>query len=191
MDRDYRNQVVSDARWRRLKKYQKDVLAARYAALEEEIRRLCGALGIPDACARNAAELARRFVGRGHSPQALAAAALFLSCRMLKAPRPLDDFADYVENLEKMRRVVRELSLAAKNVPKYEHYVAVIVTRLGVPASAAKNALELLQRNRKALQGRNPWAAAAAALWLSGVDMASLRRFASPSAIKNIVRVLK
>ncbi|MFZ8839757.1 MAG: hypothetical protein ACO2PM_12795 [Pyrobaculum sp.] len=191
MDRDYKNQIVFDVRWRRLKKYRKDVLSVRYAALEEEIKRLCGALGLPDACAQNAAELARRFVGRGHPPQALAAAALFLSCRMLKAPRPLDDFADYVESLEKMKRVVRDLSESVKSVPKHEHYVAVIAARLGVPAVAAKNALELIQKNRRALQGRNPWAAAAAALWLSGVDMFLLRQFASPSAIKIIARHIK
>jgi transcription initiation factor TFIIB len=159
--------------------------------LEEEIKRLCGALGLPDACAQNAAELARRFVGRGHPPQALAAAALFLSCRMLKTPRPLDDFAGYVQSLEKMRRVVRELSESVKSVPKHEHYVAVIAARLGVPAVAAKNALELLHKNRRALQGRNPWAAAAAVLWLSGADLSQLKQFASVSAIKIIARLLK
>ena len=110
---------------------------------------------------------------------------------MLKMPRPISDFETYVESLEKMKRIIRELSALVKNVPRLEHYVAVIVARLNIPPFAAKSAIELLQRNKKVLQGRNPWAAAAAALWLSGVDISLLKQFASPSTIKNIAPLLK
>jgi transcription initiation factor TFIIB len=191
MDKDFRNETVIDPRWARLKKYQKDVLKLRYVALEEEITRLATALNIPQSCAENAAKLASKLVGSGYSPQALAAAALILSCRMLKMPRPISDFVNYVDNIEKMKRTLRELVALVKTPPRLEYYLAIIVARTNVPPLVAKSAMELLQRNRKVLQGRNPWAAAAAALWLHGVDMALLKPFASTSAIRNISRLLK
>ena len=190
MDKDFRNRTIFDIRWTRLRKFRKDVLSMRYVALEGEIKRLASQLNLPQSCADNALELAKQLAGSGYSPQALAAAALFLSCRMLKSPRPINDFSDYVD-IERMRRVIRELSALVKNVPRLEYYVAVITARLNIPPSVARSAVELLQRNKKVLQGRNPWAAAAAALWLSGVDISLLRQFASISAIKNIARILK
>jgi len=191
MDKDYKNDIIFDRRWPRLRKYQKDVLAMRYAKLEEEIMRLSSSLAIPQSCIDNAARLARQLVGRGYSPQALAAAALIMACRMSKTPRPISDFLHYVDNIEKMKRVLRELSILVKNTPQLDHYVAIIVARANIPPMVAKSAVELLHRNRRALQGRNPWAAAAAALWLNGVDMTLLKQFASASAIRNISKLLK
>jgi len=191
MERDYKNRIIFDIRWMRLKKYKKMLWIMKYVTLEEEMKRMTSALNLPRSCADNATELAKQFVGRGYSPQALVAAALFLSCRMLKSPRPISDFANYVEDLEKMKRIIRELSVLVKNVPQLEHYVAVIAARTQVPPSVAKSAVELLQKNKKVLQGRNPWAAAAAALWLSGVDISLLKQFASASTIKNIAPLLK
>ncbi len=190
MDRDYKNEPIVDIRWRRLKKYQKEVLRLRYAALEEEIKKLSAALSLPDTCAQNATELSKQLVGRGYSLQALAVAALIMACRMLKMPRPISEFANFVD-IEKTKRILREMSALVKTPPRLEHYVAVIASRLNVPPIVAKSAIEILQRNKKTLQGRNPWAAAAAALWLSGVSMSLLRQFASPSAIKIIARLLK
>jgi len=190
MERDYRNRIVYDIRWVRLKKYKKILWTMKYVEMAEEVKRLASALNLPQSCADNAIQLAKQLVGHGYSPQALAAASLFLSCRMLKNPRPLSDFANYVD-LEKMRKAIRGLSALVKNVPRLEHYVAVIAARLSVPPTVAKSAVDLLQRNKKALQGRNPWAAAAAALWLSGVDMSLLKQFASPSTIKIIARHIK
>ncbi len=191
MDRDYRNRAVFDVRWQRLKKYQKIMWALRYVELEEEVKRLTSVLNLPQNCAVNALMIARQHVGRGFSPQALAAAALIIACRMLKMPRPIEDFVGVVDNIEKMKKIIRELAVLVKTPPQLEYYVSVIASRLNVPPLVAKSAKELLQRNRRVLQGRNPWAAAAAALWLSGVDMSLLKQFASPSAIRIIARLLK
>jgi len=191
MDKDFRNEIVFDPRWRRLKKYNKDVLALRHATLKKEVERLAAMTNIPQSCTENAIILAAKLVGSGYSPQALAAAALIMACRIMKMPRPLNEFEGYVENIEKAKKILRELSTLVKNTPKLEHYVAIIVARTNTSPQVAKMAIELLRRNRKSLQGRNPWAAAAAALWLSGVDMNLLRQFASSSAIKNIARILK
>jgi len=191
MDKDFRNEIVFDPRWRRLKKYNKDVLALRHATLKKEVERLAAMTNIPQSCTENAIILAAKLVGSGYSPQALAAAALIMACRIMKMPRPLNEFEGYVENIEKAKKILRELSTLVKNTPKLEHYVAIIVARTNTSPQVAKMAIELLRKNRKSLQGRNPWAAAAAALWLSGVDMNLLRQFASSSAIKNIARILK
>ena len=191
MDKDFRNEIVFDPRWRRLKKYNKDVLALRHVTLKKEVERLAAMTNIPQSCTENAIILAAKLVGSGYSPQALAAAALIMACRIMKMPRPLNEFEGYVENIEKAKKILRELSTLVKNTPKLEHYVAIIVARTNTSPQVAKMAIELLRRNRKSLQGRNPWAAAAAALWLSGVEMNLLRQFASSSAIKNIARILK
>ncbi len=191
MDRDYKNRIIFDIRWPRLKKYQKITWIMRYVELEEEIKRLASVLNLPQNCADNALKIAKQLVGRGFSPQALAAASLIMACRMLKMPRPIEDFAGFVNDIKKMKKTLRELSALMKTPPQLEHYVGIIAARVGVSPVVAKSAVELLQRNRRALQGRNPWAAAAAALWLSGVDMSLLKQFASPSAIRIIARRLK
>jgi hypothetical protein len=47
--------------------------------------------------------------------------------------------------------------------PSIEDYVKTLAAR---PASIAKSAVELLERNRRLLFGKNPWVSAAA-LWLA------------------------
>ncbi|MFP3266270.1 MAG: hypothetical protein RXQ56_02210, partial [Thermoproteus sp.] len=42
-----------------------------------------------------------------------------------------------------------------------------VAARAGLPAAYMKRALEILEGNRRAVAGRNPWVLAAAALWLA------------------------
>jgi transcription initiation factor TFIIIB Brf1 subunit/transcription initiation factor TFIIB len=53
-----------------------------------------------------------------------------------------------------------------------EDYVKALAARVNLPAAVVKAAVEILERNRRVLFGKNPWVSAAAALWL-----ASLKRF--------------
>ncbi len=48
-----------------------------------------------------------------------------------------------------------------------EDYVKTPAARVNLPASIARSAVELLERNRRVLTGKNPWVWAAAALWLA------------------------
>jgi transcription initiation factor TFIIIB Brf1 subunit/transcription initiation factor TFIIB len=48
-----------------------------------------------------------------------------------------------------------------------EDYVKTLAARVNLPASVVKSAVELLERNRRVLAGKNPWVSAAAALWLA------------------------
>jgi transcription initiation factor TFIIIB Brf1 subunit/transcription initiation factor TFIIB len=56
--------------------------------------------------------------------------------------------------------------------PSIEDYVGTLAARVDLPAPVVKRALDILERNRRVLFGKNPWVSAAAALWL-----ASLKRF--------------
>jgi len=56
--------------------------------------------------------------------------------------------------------------------PGIEDYVKALAARVNLPAAVVKAAVELLEKNRRLLSGKNPWVSAAAALWL-----ASFRRF--------------
>ncbi len=56
--------------------------------------------------------------------------------------------------------------------PSVEDYVKTLAARVNLPAPVVKRALDILERNRRVLAGKNPWVSAAAALWL-----ASFKRF--------------
>jgi transcription initiation factor TFIIIB Brf1 subunit/transcription initiation factor TFIIB len=51
--------------------------------------------------------------------------------------------------------------------PSIKDYVKALAAKVGLPASTAKTALDILEKNRRLLAGRNPWIWAAAALWLA------------------------
>jgi transcription initiation factor TFIIIB Brf1 subunit/transcription initiation factor TFIIB len=57
--------------------------------------------------------------------------------------------------------------------PSTEDYVKTPAARVNLPASTAKSAVELLERNRRLLSGKNPWVSAAA-LWLASLKKLSL-----------------
>jgi transcription initiation factor TFIIIB Brf1 subunit/transcription initiation factor TFIIB len=81
--------------------------------------------------------------------------------------------------------------------PSVEDYVKTLAARVNLPAPVVKTAVELLEKNRRVLFGKNPWVSAAAALWL-----ASFKRFgllkalaeaagATPVSIRNAAKRLR
>jgi transcription initiation factor TFIIIB Brf1 subunit/transcription initiation factor TFIIB len=50
--------------------------------------------------------------------------------------------------------------------PSVEDYVRTLAARVNLPAPIVKAAVELLEKNRRVLAGKNPWVSAAA-LWLA------------------------
>ncbi len=89
-------------------------------------------------------------------------------------PRPLEDFLKCSRADE---RRVRKAAWRLKEVmklgrrPSIEDYVKTVAARVGLPAPVVKAAVDILERNRRVLAGKNPWVWAAA-LWL-----ASFKRF--------------
>jgi transcription initiation factor TFIIIB Brf1 subunit/transcription initiation factor TFIIB len=85
-------------------------------------------------------------------------------------PRPLEDFLKCSKAEERrVRRVAWRLKEAMKQSrrPSIEDYVKTLAARVNLPAAVVKAAVELLERNRRVLAGKNPWVSAAAALWLA------------------------
>ncbi len=95
---------------------------------------------------------------------------LWTAAEAVGVPRPLEDFLKCSKASE---RRVRRVAWRLKEVmrlgrrPSVEDYVGTLAARVNLPAPIVKAAVELLERNRRGLAGRNPWISAAAALWLA------------------------
>jgi len=89
-------------------------------------------------------------------------------------PRPLEDFLRCSKASERrVRKAAWRLKEAVKQSrrPSIEDYVKALAARVNLSAPVVKSAVDILERNRRVLAGKNPWVSAAA-LWL-----ASFRRF--------------
>ena len=106
----------------------------------------------------------------GFPPEVVAVAVLWTAAKAASAPRPLEDFLKCSKAEERrVRRVAwrlkEEMRLGGKL--SIEDYVKTLAARVNLPAPVVKSAVELLERNRRVLFGKNPWVSAAAALWLA------------------------
>ena len=66
--------------------------------------------------------------------------------------------------------------------PSIEDYGKTLAARVSLPAPVVKAALEILERNRRVLAGKNPWALAAAALWLASFKKLGLLKALAEAA---------
>jgi transcription initiation factor TFIIIB Brf1 subunit/transcription initiation factor TFIIB len=146
--------------------------------------------------------LVKRFfdVAAGFPTEVVAVALLWTAAKATGAPRPLEDFLKCSKaSKRRIRKAAWRLKEAIRQSkrPSIEDYVRTLAARVGLPASIVKAAVELLEKNRKVLFGKNPWVSAAAALWL-----ASLKRFgllkalaeaasATPASVRNAAGRIK
>ena len=72
-----------------------------------------------------------------------------------------------------------------------EDYVKMLTARVNLPASTAKSAVGLLERNRRLLFGKNPWVSAAAALWLASSKKLGLLKALAEAAGATTVSIRK
>jgi transcription initiation factor TFIIIB Brf1 subunit/transcription initiation factor TFIIB len=130
----------------------------------------------------------------GFPPEVVAVAVLWTAAKAAGVPRPLEDFLKCSRAEERrVRRVAwrlkEEMRLGRK--ASVEDYVKTLAARVNLPASIARSAVELLERNRRVLAGKNPWVSAAAALWLASFKkLGLLTRLAeaagtTPASIRN------
>jgi len=99
-------------------------------------------------------------------------------------PKPLEDFLKYSKADEsRVRRVAWRLKEVMKlgRRPSIEDYVKTVAARVGLPAPVVKAAVELLERNRRVLFGKNPWVSAAA-LWLASFKKLELLKALAEAA---------
>ena len=92
-----------------------------------------------------------------------------------------------------MRRVAWRLKEAVKlgRRPSVEDYVKTLAARVNLPASVVKAAVELLEKNRRILFGKNPWVSAAAALWLASFKKLGLLKALAEAAGTTPVSIRK
>jgi transcription initiation factor TFIIIB Brf1 subunit/transcription initiation factor TFIIB len=78
-----------------------------------------------------------------------------------------------------------------------EDYVKTLAARVNLPAPVVKAAVELLERNRRVLAGKNPWVSAAAALWLASFKKLGLLKAlaetagATPASVRNAAKRMR
>jgi len=162
------------ARWRRLAKFHRETMHGferRLAAIGGGLRRIRECAGLPQHVAEEAEALVKRFfeVVAGFPPEVAAVAVLWTAAKAAGVPRPLEDFLKCSKAEE---RRVRKAAWRLKEAVKLgrrpiEDYVKTLAARVNLPAAVVKAAVELLERNKRVLAGKNPWVSAAAALWLA------------------------
>jgi len=162
-------------RWRRLAKFHRETLHGyerRLVKIGAELRRIRECAGLPQHVMEEAEALVKRYFETvaGFPPEVVAVAVLWTAAKAAGMPRPLEDFLKCSKAEE---RRVRKAAWRLKEVTKLggklsiEDYVKALAARVNLPAPIVKSAVELLERNRRVLFGKNPWVSAAAALWLA------------------------
>jgi len=193
------------ARWRRLAKFHRETLHGRerrLAAIGGELRRIRECAGLPQRVAEEAEALVKRYFETvaGFPPEVVAVAVLWTAAKAAGAPRPLEDFLKCSKADERrVRRVAWRLKEVMRlgGKPSIEDYVKTLAARVGLPAAVVKAAVELLEKNRKVLAGKNPWVSAAAALWLASFKKLGLLKAlaeaagTTPTSIRNAANRLR
>jgi len=183
--------------WRKLARFHRETLHGyerRLVKIGGEIRRIRECAGLPQHVAEEAEALVKRYFETvaGFPPEVVAV--LWTAAKAAGAPRPLEDFLRCSKASERrVRRVAWRLKEEARLGGKLsiENYVKTLAARVNLPASIVKSAVELLEKNRRLLFGKNPWVSAAAALWLASFKkLGPLKALAeaagtTPTSIRN------
>jgi transcription initiation factor TFIIB len=175
--------------WRRLARFHRETLHGRerrLSAIGGELKRIRECAGLPQSVVEEAESLVKKYFDlvAGFPPEVVAVAVLWTAAKAAGAPRPLEDFLKCSRAEE---RRVRKVAWRLKEVMKLgrssiEDYVGTLAARVNLPAPVVKAAVELLERNRRVLFGKNPWVSAAAALWLASLKRLGLLKALAEAA---------
>jgi transcription initiation factor TFIIB len=185
--------------WRRLARFHRETLHGRerrLAAIGGELKRVRECAGLPQSVVEEAESLVKRYfeVVAGFPPEVVAVAVLWTAAKAAGAPRPLEDFLKCSKAEERrIRRVAWRLKevMRLERRPSIEDYVGTLAARVGLPAPVVKAAVELLEKNRRVLAGKNPWVSAAAALWLASLKRLGLLKALAEAAGTTTVSIRK
>ncbi len=190
--------------WRRLAKFHRETLHGyerRLAAIGGEIRRIRECAGLPQHVVEEAESLVKKYFETvaGFPPEVAAVAVLWTAAKAAGTPRPLKNFLK-CSRAEERRvrkaawRLKEEMRLGRRPI---EDYVKTLAARVNLPAAVVKAAVELLERNKRVLAGKNPWVSAAAALWLASFKKLGLLKAlaeaagTTPTSIRNAANRLR
>jgi transcription initiation factor TFIIB len=145
-----------------------------------EIRRLVGALSLPESVREQAAVLFRRAqeedLLRGRTLEGFAAAAVYAACRVASVSRTVEEVADAARATVDEQRAAyaalnRELGLPTGPIDPAE-YVPRFATRLDLPGRVERRATRYARWTVEsgAAAGRDPSGVAAACLYTAGRD---------------------
>jgi transcription initiation factor TFIIIB Brf1 subunit/transcription initiation factor TFIIB len=167
----------------------------RLVKIGGEIRRIRECAGLPQHVAEEAGALVKRFFDlvAGFPPEVVAVAVLWTAAEAAGMPRPLEDFLKCGKASERrVRRVAwrlkEEMRLGRRPI---EDYVKTLAARVNLPAAVVKAAVDILERNRRVLFGKNPWVSAAAALWLASLKKLGLLKALAEAAGTTTVSIRK
>jgi transcription initiation factor TFIIIB Brf1 subunit/transcription initiation factor TFIIB len=120
-------------------------------------------------------------------------AVLWTAAKAAGVPRPLEDFLKCSKAEERrVRRVAWRLKEAVKlDRRPIEDYVKTLAARVNLPASIIKSAVELLEKNKRVLTGKNPWVSAAAALRLASLKKLGLLKALAEAAGTTTISIRK
>jgi len=193
------------ARWRRLAKFHRETLHGyerRLVKIGAELKRIRECAGLPQHVMEEAEALVKRYFDlvSGFPPEVVAVAVLWTAAKAAGMPRPLEDFLKCSKVDEgRVRKAAWRLKEVMKleRRPGIEDYVKTLAARVNLPAAVVKAAVELLERNRRVLAGKNPWVSAAAALWLASFKKLGLLKAlaeaagATTASIRNAAKRLR
>jgi transcription initiation factor TFIIB len=180
--------------WRMLAKFHRETLHGyerRLSAIGGELKRIRECAGLPHHVVEEAEALVKRYFDVVGGFPAEVVAVLWTAAGV---PRPLEDFLKCSRAEE---RRVRRVAWRLKEVmrlgrrPGIEDYVGTLAARVNLPASIARSAVEILERNRRVLAGKNPWVSAAAALWPASLKKLGLLRALAEAAGTTTVSIRK
>jgi transcription initiation factor TFIIIB Brf1 subunit/transcription initiation factor TFIIB len=185
--------------WRRLARFHRETMHGferRLSVIGGEIRRVKGCVGLPQSVVEEAEALVKKYFDlvAGFPPEVVAVAVLWTAAKAAGAPRPLEDFLKCSKAEERrVRRVAWRLKEEARlgKRPSVEDYVKTLAARVNLPAPVVKSAVELLEKNRRVLTGKNPWVSAAAALWLASFKKLGLLKALAEAAGTTTVSIRK
>jgi len=187
------------ARWRRLARFHRETLHGferRLVKIGGELRRVKECAGLPQSVVEEAESLVKKYFNTvaGFPAEVVAVAVLWTAAMAAGMPRPLEDFLRCSKADERrVRRVAWRLKEVMRLGGKLsiEDYVKMLAARVNLPAAVVKAAVELLERNRRVLFGKNPWVSAAAALWLASLKKLGLLKRLAEAAGTTTVSIRK
>jgi transcription initiation factor TFIIB len=191
-------------KWHKLAKLHKKTLHGferRLSIIGAELKRVKECAGLAQHVAEEAEALLKKYfdVVGSLPPEAVAVAVLWTAAKAAGAPRPLGDFLKCSRADEgRVRKAAWRLKEAMKQGrrPSIEDYVKTLAARVNLPAPVVKAALDILERNRRLLVGKNPWVWAAAALWASSKKRGLLKKLAevagtTPPSVRDVAKRLR
>ncbi|MEM4734924.1 MAG: transcription initiation factor IIB [Candidatus Thorarchaeota archaeon] len=144
-----------------------------------EMDRLTSQLGIPGETKETAALIYRKALGRrlvrGRSIEGMVAATIYLSCRIHKIPRQLDEIVQEAKVNRKelgqcVRLVLRNVPIKVP-IPSANDLMPRISADLSLSGKTVRCAMEIIAeaRRRGLTAGKDPGGLAAAALYIAGI----------------------